>query len=211
MTKLPAVFRLDQDDFDVYFRQFCNYCESVYAEPATKFGLLLSFLDARAFSEAEKVNFSVAERLAIRSDLKAAFPKLNLTLDKAENKTLPAKITILFRKQKPGEEVLDFASIISGLATSAYGIEGLSRGDVISAFCVGVSNTDLSAKLLLRDDFNRLNDAVDVARTFITKQNVRDFIAEKRNPPRPEFLSVVTPDVKSEEIVGVPKAQREGD
>ena len=167
MTRLPAVFRLDRDDFDVYFRQFCNYCESVHAEPATQFGLLLSYLDARAFTKAEKVSFSVSERLAIRSDLRAAFPKLNLALAKAENKTLPAKVKILFRKQQPGEEVLDFAAAISGLATSAYGVEGLSRGEVISAFCVGVNNSDLSAKLLLRDDLNSLNDAVEVARTFI--------------------------------------------
>ena len=41
---------------------------------------------------------------------------------------------------------------------------------------------------------------------LFTKRNVRDFIAE-RNPPRPENVSMVTTEVKSEEIVGVPKGR----
>ena len=123
---------------------------------------MLGFLDRKSYQLVEAITFTDAENTAIAENIDAALPKLKVALTPPDK--MPAKIELKFRKQKLNESLSEFDLAIQNLGMIAFGRDALNNGQVIDAFCIGVRNTDLSAKFL-GSQFENLADAMAFAIT----------------------------------------------
>ena len=197
----PAAYTYP-DDFDVFFRQFKTYVKNVGCQEANKLDLLMGFLDNKSYQLVESITFTAAEKTAIAADLDAAFPKLREALTPSNK--LPADIELKFRKQNTNESLSDFGFAIKTLGIKAYGNDAMTNAQVIDAFCMGIKNPELSAKLLnAQTQFTTISDALTYAQKKEKTAAVKKYIVQSRQGEQdttdehtPGDVSVLTADIR---------------
>ena len=126
----------------------------------------------------EAITFTDAENTAIAENIDAALPKLKVALTPPDK--MPAKIELKFRKQKLNESLSEFGLAIQNLGICAFGRDhALNNGQVMDAFCIGVRNTDLSAKLL-GSQFENLADAIAFAHNKESSETIKKYVRHNR-------------------------------
>ena len=170
-VKRPDVFQYGED-FDLFYRQFGTFAKILNIEQARRYNLLLSFLDKKSFNIIEGIVISDNEKLNIDDVL----PKLKKALTVSK---IPANIELRFRKQLYNETLHDFGYAIQCLGSSAYGLHCLKHSSVIDAFCMGVIDAGICAKLLSKD-FKTLPDAISFATNIDSATRVLSFVEQNR-------------------------------
>ena len=166
------------EDFEIFFRQYKTFAKNVKCEATAQDDLMLGFLDRKSYQLVEAITFTDAENTAIAEHIDAALPKLKVALTPPDK--MPAKIELKFRKQKLNESLGKFGLAIQNLGMSAFGRDhALNNGQVIDAFCIGVRNTDLSAKLL-GSQFENLADAIAFAHNKESSETIKKYVRQNR-------------------------------
>ena len=165
------------EDFEIFFRQYKTFAKNVKCEQAAQYDLLLGFLDRKSYQLVEAITFTEAEKTAIAENIDAALPKLKAALTPPDK--MPAKIELKFRKQNLKESLSEFGFAIQNLGMSAFGRDALNNGQVIDAFCIGVRNTDLSAKLL-GSQFTNLSEAIAFAQNKENAETIKKYVKQNR-------------------------------
>ena len=113
-------------------------------------------------------------------DLKKARKLLKSVLQKQT--TVPYSIQMKYRTQKDKESITDFGYEIQVLAQKAE-IENVDTSrEIIEAFCSGLNDSQLAAKMLLKlDTFTSLKDAIEYAMQRESTQKINDFITVSRS------------------------------
>ncbi|MCP4260669.1 MAG: hypothetical protein GY774_24560 [Planctomycetes bacterium] len=195
IVRQPEEFKYGES-FDLFFRMFCNYAKNVQCDPAAQYNLLLSYLDKKSFMLVERIAYTEHETTAINTDINAAFPKLQKALTPADK--MPAKIELKFRKQQQNENLSDFGLAIQTLGTSAFGTGAVNNGQVIDAFCMGVKDTALSAKLL-NTEFATLSGAITFAQEKENEMAIVQFVAKNRGTAGDRSCNDNVPHSQAEE------------
>ena len=166
------------EDFEIFFRQNKTFAKNVKCEATAQYDLMLGFLDRKSYQLVEAITFTDAENTAIAENIDAALPKLKVALTPPDK--MPAKIELKFRKQKLNESLGEFGLAIQNLGMSAFSRDhALNNGQVIDAFCIGVRNTGLSAKLL-GSQFENLADAIAFAHNKESSETIKKYVRQNR-------------------------------
>ena len=176
IVRQPEEFKYGEC-FDLFFRRFCMYAKNVKCDPTAQYDLLLSYLDKKSFRLADGIAYTARETTTINTDIKAALPKLKKALTPSDK--IPAKVELKFRKQGQTETLSDFGFAIQSLGASAFGTYAVNNGQVIDAFCMGVKNAELSAKLL-STEVTTLSGAINFAQEKESAMAILQFVARNR-------------------------------
>ena len=160
--------------FPTWFKQFRNYCEVIGVPENTKYGTMLSFLDADSFTRVERQHLTQAQRDDITDP---ATYRIIKDCVKADEARIPPGYALKFRKQKDTEPVEEYALELEKLALEAYPEDQNIRANpnLIETFIAGIRNDELAIKLLGRQ-FQNLPEAVQEASQYYSALKTRRFI-----------------------------------
>ena len=176
IAKQPHIFKYGgSEEFAEWFPMFDNYCTVVGNSADKNYGLLLSFLDSVAFAKVQNLNLNEEQQ----KDIKAAEILRSITnaLTK-EGPVISPKIRLTRRRQKPSEDIADYASIIEKLASKAFPGENIqTSATVIEVFTTGLQDDNLSIHLL-NQKFDTFQAAVEEAKRCMAAVETRRFIRQ---------------------------------
>ena len=177
IVRQPDEFKFGED-FDLFFDRFKAYLTNVKCEKKAQFDLFLSFLDPISFRKCQAITFEADHRTEDAIDLDKAAQILKDALSKQVQ--VPPNIAVRCRTQKTDESISDFGYNIQILGHKAFGAEAETNARVIEAFCMGLSDYDLTVKMLQKS-FTTLKAAIDYARTKESSLVLRKFVFNSRN------------------------------
>ena len=163
-----------KDDFPRWFKIYRNYTEVSNIPENTKYGTMMSFLDADCFNRVERLNLTQAEKNNI-TDL-ATYQMIKNCL-RPDDDRIPPGYALKYRKQGDGESVEEYALELEKLALEAYPEDQNIRvnQNLIETFIAGITNDELAIKLLGRR-FDNLTEAVREATQYHAALKTRRFI-----------------------------------
>ena len=177
IVRQPDEFKYG-DDFDLFLDRFKAYLTSVKCEKKAQFDLFLTFLDPVSFRKCQAITFEDGHKTENAIDLDKAAQILKDALSKQVQ--VPPNIAVRCRTQKTDESISDFGYNIQILGHKAFGTEAETNARVIEAFCMGLSDYDLTVKMLQKS-FTTLKAAIDYARTKESSLVLRKFVINSRN------------------------------
>ena len=178
IVKQPDIF-VYGEDFDIFMDRFEAYLTNTNAVKTSHYTLLLSYVDGVSFRKLRSLQFTDEHKTEDVVDLKKARKLLKSVLQKQT--TVPYSIQMKYRTQKDKESITDFGYEIQVLAQKAE-IENVDTSrEIIEAFCSGLNDSQLAAKMLLKlDTFTSLKDAIEYAMQRESTQKINDFITVSR-------------------------------
>ncbi len=166
-------------EFDIFFDRVAAYIGSVKVEKAAQFDLFKSFLDSCSFRRVQALVFTDDHKTENAVDLVKARALLKDALQKQA--TVPYGLQMRYRRQQKSESIADFGYEMQVLGQKANGDNGVNSPQVIEAFCSGLLDQDLAAKMLLKmSTFDTLKAAVDHAVLKESALGIKNFIAKNR-------------------------------
>ena len=196
IVRQPDEFKYG-DEFDLFFDRFAAYIVNVKVAKANQFDLFKSFLDASSFRRLQTLTFTDAHKTDTTVDLVKARGLLKDALQKPS--AVPFAVQMRFRRQQRAEPIADFGYEMQVLGQKAYGDDGVNTPQVIEAFCSGLYDQELTAKLLLKlSSFNTLKAAIDYATQKESTLGIKSFIAKNRSSSsRNQDIDVLAADVEN--------------
>lgn len=170
VVRQPPEFKLNSEqDFATWYARFSNFAAAVKIEAPNQFQALVSYLDSSAFTIVQNLGLDDEQ---IKDP--TVFRPLIATALKGKD-GIPARLALKYRVQNPTETLSDYAMALGKLATKAS-ISAASREEtLVDTFCTGVSDTDLSVKLL-ENTFDTLSLALEQAQKIEGATNIRKLV-----------------------------------
>lgn len=179
IVRQPDEFQFGSD-FDLFFDRMQAFMTNVKAEDGSRYSLFLSFLDPVSFRKAQAIVFTNTHKTNDVVDLTKARSVLKTALSKQAE--VPPNVQLRYCIQKKDETISDFGYNIQVLGHKAYGTDAETNAQVIEAFCAGLLDQDLTAKMLQKlSTFATLKAAIDYSVLKETSINIKHFIARNRN------------------------------
>ena len=189
IVRQPDEFQFG-DDFDLFYDRMEAYLTNVKVEAGNQYSLFLSFLDPISFRKAQAIPFTNDHKTDAIVDMKKAKAILKAALSKQAE--VPPNVQLRFCIQKKDETISDFGYNIQVLGHKAYSGAAETNAQVIEAFCSGLFDQDLTAKMLQKLlTFATLKAAIDYAVLKETSVNIKQFIAKNRTAARGSRVDVL--------------------
>ena len=170
MVRQPQTFRYGTD-FAAWFKQFENFATAAKCDVKEQYILLLTYLDTKSFTLVQNLDVSATNQ----ANLNLCYSQI-LNILTPDNDRIPARLSLKYRVQKATESISEYAFELEMLANKAFDSKNPNKqATMVDTFCTGVSDTNLSIKLL-EHDFETLSEALVYAQKVKVAQDVRHSI-----------------------------------
>lgn len=173
LVKQPSEFEFG-DDFGLFFDRFMAFIRHSKCDLKSQYNLFLSYLDDTSFKKVRAIEFTAENKTENAIDLEKSLQLLKTALTKDD---VPINVQLRYRRQKPDESMDDFGDAVRSLGQLLYDTGCETNSMVIETFCVGLSDSDLSAKLLQKK-FETLTSAMKYANSRKQNKCIKSFLAE---------------------------------
>lgn len=197
IAKQPAEFEFGSD-FELFFKRFSAYVGALKIEKAQVYDLFTAFLDDQSLRKVTQLQFTDDHKTDNVIDIVKAKPLLKEALTKPYD--IPPQVQIRYCLQKHNESITDYANRIQTLGTKAFAEDSETSKTVIEAFCSGLVDGQLAAKMWRKiATFDTLKkaiaygterEAVSNLTSFIDRQHQAASSSQDRKQTRAEVLAV---------------------